>query len=85
VRIDSGYAYRHEISFRLARLKAYIAGIPNMPLSFHLVFIKACWKCAELYIGLLHLATSKLVPGKKILEKRQLEMLKTEERDMVRF
>jgi hypothetical protein len=66
-------------------LKAYIAGIPNMPLSFHLVFIKACWKCAEVCIGQQHLATSKLVPGKKIVEIHQLAMVKTEERILVTF
>jgi hypothetical protein len=66
-------------------LKAYIAGIPNMQLSFHFVYIKACWECAELYVGQHHLATSKLVPGKKILEIHQLEMMKTEERILVTF
>ncbi len=56
-----------------------------MPLSFHLVFIKACWKCAEVCIGQQHLATSKLVPGKKIVEIHQLAMVKTEERILVTF
>ncbi len=56
-----------------------------MPLSFHLVLIKACWRCAELYVGQQHLATLKLVPGKKILEIHQLEMMKTEEMIMMTF
>jgi hypothetical protein len=85
VRIDSGYAYRREISFQLAPLKAYIASIPNMPLSFNFMLYKACWKHAEMYIGEQHLATLKLVPGKKIFEIHQLEMMKTEERIMVAF
>ncbi len=38
-----------------------------------------------MYIGEQHLATLKLVPGKKIFEIHQLEMMKTEERIMVAF